>query len=154
MSRLSSPWWFHPSSTRISSLYNLNLAIWDMGNGHGRPYQPTSSKGYRFILTITDYLSKWAEAIPLKEVKASDVIKFVKHHVIYCFGVPRRIIHDNGSQFVSQAFQEILQQVQNSESLQRHTIQSLTTLQKLSTRLLESFSRNSSRKANVTRTTS
>jgi len=46
-----------------------------------------------------------AEVIPLREVKASDVIKFVKHHVIYRFGVPRRIIYDNGSQFVSQAFQ-------------------------------------------------
>ena len=46
-----------------------------------------------------------AEAIPLKEVKSSDVIKFVKNHVIYRFGVPRRIVHDNGPQFVSQAFQ-------------------------------------------------
>ena len=76
-----------------------------MGNGRGRPYQPT------FILTITDYFSKWAEAIPLREVKASDVIKFVKHHVIYHFGVPRQIVHDNGPQFVSQAFSETLQQV-------------------------------------------
>ena len=33
------------------------------------------------------------------------MIKFVKHHVIYHFGVPRRIVHDNGPQFVSQAFQ-------------------------------------------------
>ena len=69
------------------------------------PISPPSSKGHRFILAITDYFSKWAEAIPLKEVKSSDVIKFVKHHVIYRFGVPRRIVHDNGPQFVSQAFQ-------------------------------------------------
>jgi len=46
------------------------------------------SKGYRFILAIIDYFSKWAEAILLREVKASDVIKFIKHHVIYRFGVP------------------------------------------------------------------
>jgi len=69
------------------------------------PISPPSSKGHQFILAITDYFSKWAEAIPLREVKASDVIKFVKHHVIYRFGVPRRIVHDNGPQFVSQAFQ-------------------------------------------------
>ena len=69
------------------------------------PISPPSSKGHRFILAITDYFSKWAEAIPLKEVKSSDVIKFVKHHVIYRFGVPRRIVHDNGPQFISQAFQ-------------------------------------------------
>ena len=35
------------------------------------------------------------------------MIKFIKHHVLYRFGVPRRIIHDNGPQFVSQAFQSL-----------------------------------------------
>ena len=69
------------------------------------PINPPTSKGHRFILTITEYFSKWAEAIPLKEVKATDVIQFIKHHVIYRFGVPRRIVHDNGPQFVSQPFQ-------------------------------------------------
>ena len=56
-------------------------------------------------LAIIDYFSKWAKVIPLREVKASDLIKFIKHHVIYRFGVSRRIIHDNGPQFVSQTFQ-------------------------------------------------
>ena len=32
------------------------------------PISLLSSKGYRFILVITDYFSKWAEAIPLKEI--------------------------------------------------------------------------------------
>jgi len=68
------------------------------------PISPTSSKGHRFILAITDYFSKWAEAILLREVKTSDVIKFIKHHVVYHFDVPRWIVHDNGPQFVSQAF--------------------------------------------------
>jgi hypothetical protein len=68
------------------------------------PISPPSAKGHRFILAITDYFSKWSEAIPLREVKTSDVIKFIKHHIIYRFGIPRRIIHDNGSQFVSHAF--------------------------------------------------
>jgi len=65
------------------------------------PISMSSSKGYRFILAITDYFFKWAEAIPLREIKTSDMIKFVKHHVVYRFGVPRWIIHDNGPQFVS-----------------------------------------------------
>src|SRR3954466_10901643 len=65
------------------------------------PIHPPSSKGHRFILAIIDYFSKWAEAIPLREVKATDVVKFIKHHVIYRYGVPRRIVHDNGPQFIS-----------------------------------------------------
>jgi len=60
------------------------------------PISPPSSKRHRFILAIIDYFSKWAEAIPSREVKTSDVIKFVKYHVIYHFGVPRQIVHDNG----------------------------------------------------------
>src|SRR5436190_4831073 len=69
------------------------------------PISPPSAKDHRFILAVTDYFSKWAEAIPLREVKTSDVIQFIKHHVIYRFGVPRRIVHDNGPQFVSYSFQ-------------------------------------------------
>jgi len=52
------------------------------------PISPPTFKGHRFILAITDYFSKWAEAVLLKEVKASNVIKFIKHHVLYHFGVP------------------------------------------------------------------
>ena len=68
------------------------------------PISPPSSKGHRFILAITDYFSKWAEAIPLAKVKTVQVIKFLKHHVIHHFGVPRRIVHGNGPQFASQVF--------------------------------------------------
>jgi len=69
------------------------------------PITPPTSKEHLFILAITDYFSKWVEAIPLREVKTSDVVKFIKHHVLYCFGVPRWVIHDNGPQLFSQAFQ-------------------------------------------------
>ena len=75
-------------------------------------------KGHQFILVITDYFSKWAETIPLIEVKTSNVANFIKHHVIYRFGVPRRIIHDNGPQFASQVFYRFCNkyQIQNVTS--------------------------------------
>jgi len=34
------------------------------------PFQPSSSRGHVFILAATHYFSKWAEAIPLREVGA------------------------------------------------------------------------------------
>jgi len=34
----------------------------------------------------------------------NNVINFIKHHIIHQFGVPRRIIYDNGPQFASQSF--------------------------------------------------
>ena len=60
------------------------------------PIEPRSSLGHRFILVATDYFSRWAEAILLKEVKTENVIKFFKDHVLYKFGTPRRIISTMG----------------------------------------------------------
>jgi len=75
-------------------------------------------KGYQFILVITNYFSKWAESIPLIEVKTSNVVNFIKYHVTHLFGVPRRIIHDNGPQFASQVFYRFCNkyQIQNVAS--------------------------------------
>jgi len=36
----------------------------------------------------------------------SNVIKFIKHHVLYHSGLPQRIVHDNGSQFFNKTFQK------------------------------------------------
>jgi hypothetical protein len=39
---------------------------------------PPSSKGHQYILAITDYFTKWVEAIPMKSVTSKDVINFNK----------------------------------------------------------------------------
>jgi hypothetical protein len=36
---------------------------------------PPSSKGHQFILTVTDYFTKWVEAVPMKSVTSRDVSK-------------------------------------------------------------------------------
>ena len=96
------PW---SPGTRISSPYNFFLAIRNMGNGCDWSYQPTFIQRASVYPNHNHYFFKWAEAIPLREVKTSDVIKFIKHHVVYRFSVPRQIVHDNRPQFVNQAFQ-------------------------------------------------
>lgn len=60
-----------------------------------------------FILEITYYFSKWVEVVPMKEVMASDVVQFIKHHIKYHFGVMQRIVHDSGPQFIDHTFQRI-----------------------------------------------
>jgi hypothetical protein len=50
--------------------------------------EPPSLRGHRFILAATDYFSRWAEAIPLREVKSDNVINFLERHIIYRFGIP------------------------------------------------------------------
>ncbi|KAL0345824.1 UNVERIFIED_CONTAM: hypothetical protein Sradi_4413700 [Sesamum radiatum] len=41
-----------------------------------------SSGGHLYILAATDYFSKWAEAVPLKEVKKENVADFIRINII------------------------------------------------------------------------
>ncbi|KAK1693206.1 hypothetical protein QYE76_009903 [Lolium multiflorum] len=65
---------------------------------------PPSSKGHAWVLAITDYFTKWVEAVPMKSVASKDVVSFVKEHVIHRFGIPQTITTDGGSVFVSHEF--------------------------------------------------
>ena len=68
---------------------------------------PKSSDGHLYILALTDYFSKWAEAVPLKEVKKETVFNFIRTHLIYRYGVPQYIIIDNGKPFYNKLMTEL-----------------------------------------------
>jgi len=63
------------------------------------PITPKSSADLSYILAATDYFSKWAEAIVLREFKKENVVDFIRTHIIYRYAVPRYIITDNGKPF-------------------------------------------------------
>ncbi|XP_058202690.1 uncharacterized protein LOC131317137 [Rhododendron vialii] len=54
-----------------------------------------------------DYFSKWAKAIPVKEVKKETVVDFIKSNIIFRYGVPRHIITDNGTLFVNKLMDKL-----------------------------------------------
>ncbi|KAM2645191.1 hypothetical protein EV1_018761 [Malus domestica] len=55
------------------------------------PITLKSSTGEAYILTTTDYFSKWAKTVPLREVKKETFIRFIKEHIIHRYGVPHYI---------------------------------------------------------------
>lgn len=61
--------------------------------------KPKSSRQHQYILAATGYFSKWAEAVPLKVLKADDVANFIRTHIIHRYGVPSKIISDNALYF-------------------------------------------------------
>ncbi|CAM8890588.1 unnamed protein product [Rhodiola kirilowii] len=63
------------------------------------PINPKASNRHTYILAATDYFSKWAEAVTLREVKKENMVDFITKHIIYRHGVPQRIVTDNGKQF-------------------------------------------------------
>lgn len=64
------------------------------------PINPTSSKDHKFVLTIVEYFTKWAEAIPTKHQIRDCIVQFIREHIVYRFGIPQKHIIDNGTLFL------------------------------------------------------
>ena len=73
-----------------------------------RPVNP-SSRGYIWILVATEYFIKWAEAVPLCKATGGAIANFIKENIIVRFGVPHRIISDNGRPFVNSDVRKMLE---------------------------------------------
>ncbi|KAK4384600.1 hypothetical protein Sango_3044200 [Sesamum angolense] len=68
-----------------------------------------SSGAHLYNLAATDYFSKWAEAVPLKEVKKENVADFIRTYIIYHYGVARYIITDNRKPFCNSLIDKLCQ---------------------------------------------
>jgi hypothetical protein len=68
------------------------------------PINLKSSKGNMYILTTTDYFTKWLEVVVLKKVDAEELIRFLKDNILSRFGSPDKFITDNGSIFIGSKF--------------------------------------------------
>jgi hypothetical protein len=62
---------------------------------------PNSSGQHKWILTATNYFTKWVESIPTRETTDTIIIKFLEENILARFGCPRKIIIDNSQAFKS-----------------------------------------------------
>jgi hypothetical protein len=62
------------------------------------PY-PVSDNGNRYMLVISDYLTRWLEAYPIPDTTAKTVAEKVVAEFVCRFGTPRIIHTDQGSNF-------------------------------------------------------
>ena len=67
---------------------------------------PTAPGQRVYMLAVTDYFTKWIEAEAFHQVRDREVKNFIWKNVICRFGVPKEIVTDNGSQFISHEFQD------------------------------------------------
>ena len=61
-----------------------------------RPITPKALNGHRFIFVVIDYFTKWVGAESYASVTKSVVARFIKKEIICRYGLPKRIISDNG----------------------------------------------------------
>jgi hypothetical protein len=67
---------------------------------------PNSSKQHKYILTTTNYFTRWSEAIPLTHVNEKVVMQFLEQHLITRFKVPLVLVFDNTAYFSSTLLME------------------------------------------------
>lgn len=67
---------------------------------------PRAPGGFEFLFVMIDTFTKWIEAEPVVKTTTEAAKRFLTKNVITRFGVPSRIITDNGAQFSSGQFQE------------------------------------------------
>lgn len=69
---------------------------------------PKGPCGERWILIVEDTASKWVELFALIDATAEVCAKTLVNEVFMRFGVPRRMISDNGVQFVADVMQKAM----------------------------------------------
>ncbi|XP_028208435.1 uncharacterized protein LOC114391656 [Glycine soja] len=90
---LSSPWPF--------SMWGIDMI--------GR-IEPKASNGHRFILVAIDYFTKWVEAASYANVTKQVVVRFIKNQIICRYGVPNRIITDNGTNLNNKMMKDLCEE--------------------------------------------
>ena len=68
---------------------------------------PTTDKGNKYILVISDYFTKLTEAYPMPNQEAETVANIIVYEFVSRFGVPRQLHTDQGRNFESKLFQEM-----------------------------------------------
>ena len=68
---------------------------------------PETARGNRHILVMMDHFSKWCEAFPTKDQKASTVANILLHKVFSRFGPPTVLHSDQGANFESNLMHEL-----------------------------------------------
>ena len=59
------------------------------------------SEGRTWILVATKLFAKWMEAVAMRKATGNSVANFLRENIICCFGVPSKIISDNGTLFLN-----------------------------------------------------
>ena len=74
-------------------------------------FHPPSSKGNRYTLTAVCMLTGFTFCIPIKNKSAEEVIMAWRNHILFPFGVCRKLLTNNGMEFKNELFNTITEQL-------------------------------------------
>ena len=83
---------------------------------------PGKKTGALFIITATEYLTRWAEAQPVKGYTGATTTKFLFEYVLTRFGCPKILMSDHSTHFLNETISALTEefQVYHQESTPYH----------------------------------
>jgi len=70
---------------------------------------PETPDGYKYVLVISDYFTKFSRAFALKDAEASTCMRVMYDQFFALFGLPRKLHSDQGKNFEGKLFKELCQ---------------------------------------------
>ena len=73
---------------------------------------PGKRTGARYIITVIDYLTRWAKAAPVKDCNATTSTQFLFENILTRFGCPCILMSNQGKHFLKQTIQLLTEEFQ------------------------------------------
>ncbi|MCP3661980.1 MAG: DDE-type integrase/transposase/recombinase, partial [Gammaproteobacteria bacterium] len=70
---------------------------------------PLTERGNKYIVTFTDYFTRWTEAVALPDQTAQTIARAMVDAVVCRYGAPKVILTDKGSNYLSMTFSVVCQ---------------------------------------------
>ena len=73
-------------------------------------FHPPSSKGNKYALTAVCMLTGYTFCIPIKN-KSAEIVTAWRNHITFPFGVCRKLLTDNGTEFKNDLFSRVTKEL-------------------------------------------
>lgn len=98
-----------PRAGLMGSYREINFPFQMMSADLMGPY-PRSKSGNQYLLVVVDWFTKYVVVHPMPKATSKNIIRFIENQVFLIYGVPQVFCVDNGSQFISKDFQNLMKE--------------------------------------------